>query len=120
MLAQNQTATLTIPVRVTTPENKVLTSTLITKVQVTIKGRYGLLRQFSDERPKGLDIALTGDEQEQFTFDPKSIELPPELTVVSITPPVMLVPLFILAVGALFAGVVFHDHETVAHAAALA
>ena len=26
------------------------------------------------------------------------------------SPPVMLVPLFVLAVGALFAGVVFHDY----------
>lgn len=84
---------LTIPVRVNVPENKMLVSPVVDKVQVTIKGRYGHLRQLKEERRKELQIALSRDDVGQYTFDPKAIEMPPELSVASIHPPVMLVRL---------------------------
>lgn len=83
--------TATVPVRVSHPEDRVLVSPPVEKVKVTIEGRYGKLRELDVDALPPLDINLTGNEQEQITFEPEDFKVPPGLRVRSIRPAAMLV-----------------------------
>lgn len=88
---QTTVVTASARVRVTHPENRVLVSPLVDKVNITIEGKYSRLRKFESDNLAGVDVNLSGYEEGQVTFDPEFFKLPPDLKVADVRPAAMLV-----------------------------
>ncbi|MCA9545166.1 MAG: YbbR-like domain-containing protein [Myxococcales bacterium] len=80
-----------VPVKVSYPDDRVLVSPPVDKVQVKLQGRYADIKGVTAEEQPALEVNLSGFEGEQFVFEPSALKLPPGLEVKDIKPPVMVV-----------------------------
>ncbi len=88
---QRTVGTINVRVRVTHPENRVLTSPPVDKVKITVEGKYNRLRQYEADGLPAVDLNLSGYEEGQVTFDPKLFRLPKGLEVQAVWPAAMVV-----------------------------
>ncbi|MEZ4472143.1 MAG: CdaR family protein [bacterium] len=79
--------TVSVPVRVVHPSNRVLVSPVADKVLVTVEGRYGDLESLDIP---ALDVRLTGLEGNTYAFERDLFKVPPGLRVREVRPPAML------------------------------
>lgn len=83
--------TAAVRVRVGRPEDRVLVSPVVDKVNVTIEGKYSALRKLDLDSLPPVDVNLTGTEGDQVAFEPEMFKLPPGMLVRTVRPAAMVV-----------------------------
>jgi YbbR domain-containing protein len=83
--------TTNVPLQINHPSEMVLTSPRVNALRVSVQGTYGALRQLDLEQMDKWHVTLSGNEEEQHTFDPEAYNIPKGLRIVGIRPAVMLI-----------------------------
>ncbi len=81
----------TVRVRVNKPDDRVLVSSVIEKVTITVEGKKGRIREVDLQELPDLELSLTGLEGGQVTFEANMFRIPRGLRVRTIRPAAMIV-----------------------------